>query len=177
MDFKERYQFDINTDLIGKGGFARVYKAYDVLLERVVAVKVFTASQESMGSVLQEIKKAIHLQHPNLICFYDVAILENTNAFGEKERIEIGVMDYANGGDLKTFVSQTIDLKILTKLLIDVLNGLAYLHSKGIIHRDLKPKNILLHRDGNNITAKIADFGISKVLQGEGNSVSSATAS
>jgi serine/threonine protein kinase len=174
MNFKQRYSYNVNTDLLGKGGFARVYKAYDQLLERYVAIKVFNVSKENKGSVLKEIRQAIKLIHPNLICYYDVAIMDNENAFGEEEQIEIGVMEYANFGDLKSYVRRNPDFKVLVKLLTDVLQGLSYLHSKGIIHRDLKPQNILLHKDGDLITAKISDFGISKSMNNDSLQSSSA---
>ena len=70
MDFKQRYKYNVTTDLLGKGGFARVYRAYDELLEREVAVKVFNVTDDGKGSVLAEIRKAIKLQHPNLINYF-----------------------------------------------------------------------------------------------------------
>jgi serine/threonine protein kinase len=168
MDFKARYLFDVSNDLLGKGGFARVYKAYDQLLDRYVAVKLYNVTGEAHGSVLTEIKKAIRLQHQNLLSYYDAAIIEQKNVFGEAEKVEIGVMELANYGDIKAFASNG-DRKMLMVLLAEVLDGLAYLHSKGIIHRDLKPQNILLKKENDQITAKIADFGISKALDGDGN--------
>jgi len=164
MNFKERYQYNPITDLLGKGGFARVYKANDVLLDREVAIKVFNASDKGQYTVIEEIKKAIRLDHPNLLRYYDVAIVENTNALGEKDVIQIGVMELANAGDLKQFVNSFPDSPMLPVLLRQVLNGLEYLHQKGIVHRDLKPQNILLTNYDGVLTAKISDFGISKNL-------------
>jgi len=172
MDFKERYTYDTETDLLGRGGFARVYKAFDVLLERYVAVKVFTTHDKDKYNVLEEIKKAIRLEHPSLLRYYDVATVEGVNSFREKEVLQIGVMELANYGDLKTFTSGYYSQELLNELLIQVLEGMTYLHRKGIIHRDLKPQNILLIEDNGVVCAKISDFGISKNLNSSGTSSS-----
>jgi serine/threonine protein kinase len=172
MDFRERYTYDPQTDLLGRGGFARVYKAYDVLLERHVAVKVFTTHDRDKYNVLEEIKKAIRLEHPSLLRYYDVAMVEGANMIGEKETMQIGVMELANYGDLKTFTNGSYSQALLNELLIQVLEGIGYLHRKGIIHRDLKPQNILLVEDNGIINAKISDFGISKNLNTGNNSSS-----
>jgi len=103
-----------------------------------------------------------------------VAIVENTNALGEKEVIQIGVMELANAGDLKQFAKNNPHSSLLPDLLQQVLSGLGYLHQRGIVHRDLKPQNILLINQDGKLTAKISDFGISKDL--ESNSASSSMA-
>jgi serine/threonine protein kinase len=174
MTFQERYQYNPATDLLGKGGFARVYKAKDLLLDREVAIKVFNATDKGQYTVIEEIKKAIRLQHPNLLRYYDVAIVENTNPLGEQETIQIGVMELANAGDLKQFARNNPGSPVLFNLLQQVLGGLEYLHQKGIIHRDLKPQNILLAEEDGVLTAKISDFGISKNLDSNTNSASMA---
>lgn len=172
MQFQDRYKYNPQTDLLGKGGFARVYRATDTLLDRVVAVKVFNTADSGHYTVLEEIKKVIKYDHPNLLRYYDVAILENTNAFGEKEVLQVGIMEYANAGDLKTFAQKNPDSPILYQLLQQVLNGLYFLHNKGIIHRDLKPQNILLKEENGILTAKISDFGISRLIDSQTNSAS-----
>jgi serine/threonine protein kinase len=173
MNFKERYNYNPKTDLLGKGGFARVYKATDTLLDREVAVKIFNTSENGHYTVLEEIKKVIKLEHPNLLRYYDVAILENTNAFGENETLQVGIMELANAGDLKQFAQENPNSSLLYDLLQQVLSGLGFLHSKGIIHRDLKPQNILLVKDNDGkLTAKISDFGISKNTDSNTNSAS-----
>jgi serine/threonine protein kinase len=174
MTFQERFKYNTISDLIGKGGFARVYKATDTLLDREVAIKVFNATDKGQYTVLEEIKKAIKLQHPNLLRYYDVAVVENTNALGETETLQIGVMELANAGDLKQFAKNNPNSPKLFALLQQVLSGLEYLHQKGIIHRDLKPQNILLVEEDGELTAKISDFGISKSLDSGTNSSSMA---
>ncbi|PAC28864.1 serine/threonine-protein kinase [Flectobacillus sp. BAB-3569] len=172
MDFKSRYIYNLKEDLIGKGGFARVYKAQDTLLDRSVAIKVFNKSNNGYYTVLEEIKKVIKYEHPNLIRYYDVALLDNTNAFGEREELQIGIMELANAGDLKTFVLENPQSPLILDLLKQVLLGLGFLHKKGIIHRDLKPQNILLVKEGDCLTAKISDFGISRNVEANTNSAS-----
>lgn len=172
MNFKDRYKYNPQTDLLGKGGFARVYKATDTLLERDVAIKVFNTTDNNRYTVLEEIKKVIKYEHTNLLRYYDVAILENTNAFGESEVMQVGIMELANAGDLKQFAQKNPDSNQLYNLLQQVLLGLAFLHSKGVIHRDLKPQNILLIKENGKLTAKISDFGISKSMDANTDSAS-----
>jgi len=162
MDFQQRYEFNPKTDLLGKGGFSKVYKATDTLLERTVALKFFTGTVSDKYQVLNEIKKVIRFEHPNLCKYYDVAVLTNKNVFGEMERIEVGIMEYIDAGDFKTYTRK--HPQHADKLLIDVLKGLAYLHRHGIAHRDLKPQNILIKIDEDEPISKITDFGISKLI-------------
>jgi serine/threonine protein kinase len=165
MDFQQRYEFNPKTDLLGKGGFSKVYKATDTLLERTVALKFFTGTVSDKYQVLNEIKKVIRFEHPNLCKYYDVAVLANKNVFGEMERIEVGIMEYIDAGDFKSYTRK--HPQHADKLLIDVLKGLAYLHRHGIAHRDLKPQNILIKIDEDEPVSKITDFGISKLIDGD----------
>mgnify|MGYP002780498459 CR=1 FL=1 len=167
MRVKDRYEYDPAADLVGKGGFARVFRAQDTLLNREVALKVFSQSDRDQYSVLQEIRKAIQLEHPNLLRYYDVVLLEQSNALGEKEELQIGIMEYANAGDLKVYARSNPKSPNIKRFLREVLLGLEYLHNHGIIHRDLKAQNILLVDRGGRLTAKISDFGISKNMSGE----------
>lgn len=160
MDFHTRYKYNLKTDLLGKGGFARVYRAWDNVLDRTVALKIFNTETSARYDLISEIKKAIKLEHPNLCRFHDVAIINETNRWGEEEKLQIGIMEYIDGGDLKTYCKANPGH--FKKLLKDVLLGLAYLHDNGIIHRDLKPENILVKNTPNGPVAKLADFGISK---------------
>src|SRR5215217_6569021 len=165
MDFQERYEFNPKTDLIGKGGFSKVYKATDTLLERPVALKFFTGNLGDKYQVLNEIRKVIRFEHPNLCKYYDVAVLTSKNVLGEPERIEVGIMEYIDAGNFKTFTKK--NPQHVDKLLVDVLRGLAFLHKHGIAHRDLKPQNILIKIVDDEPVSKITDFGISKLIGSE----------
>lgn len=165
MEILNKYVYDPQLDLLGKGGFATVYKAYDKILEMPVALKFFhPQEQANKYTIINEIKKAITLSHPNIVKYYGVETLANRNLHGQEEDVQIGVMEFVQEGQLKTYMSQhPLTTEQLKKLLIDVLEGLKYLHNEGMIHRDIKPQNILLGRDKQNrLVAKIADFGISK---------------
>jgi serine/threonine protein kinase/formylglycine-generating enzyme required for sulfatase activity len=165
MEILNKYIYDPQLDLLGKGGFATVYKAYDKILEMPVALKFFhPQDQANKYTIINEIKRAIILAHPNIVKYYGVETLINRNYHGQDEEVQIGVMEFVQEGQLKTFMSNNpLNMDQLKKLLIDILEGLKYLHSEGIIHRDIKPQNILLGRDKQNrLVAKIADFGISK---------------
>lgn len=136
MKFQDRYQFDFGKDLLGRGGFASVYKAKDVLLDRDVAIKIFNQQSGNKYSVVEEIKKVIKFEHPSLLRYYDVVLLDQENILGQKEQLQIGVMEYANAGDLKDFAKANPNSPLLFKFLQQVLKGLEYLHQKNIVHRD-----------------------------------------
>ena len=95
-----RYEYDPGKDFLGKGGFARVYRARDTLLHRDVALKVFRDAGGQRGSVLDEIRKVIGLEHPNLLRYYDVVLREGTNDLGETEQTQIGIMELTNAVSL-----------------------------------------------------------------------------
>jgi serine/threonine protein kinase len=165
MDFKERYIYNPANDLLGKGGFARVYKAQDKLLNRTVALKFFVRDTSEKHTLIKEISKAITLDHPNLCRYFDAAIVESNNVHGEKETIEVGVMEYLEAGNIQTYLK--LHPQHLEKLLEDVLKGITFLHENNIIHRDLKAQNILVTETARGPVAKITDFGISKTTGSE----------
>ena len=162
MDFTKRYQFDPQKDFLGKGGFSKVFRAYDTIRKREVALKFFYGSISDKYDIIGEINRMDDLVHPNVIRHYDATIIESKSVIGELERIQVGIMEYANAGDLTDILKAKSKI-LIQKMISDILDGLKYLHDNGIIHRDLKPKNILLaHPEGGKLMAKIADFGISK---------------
>ncbi len=164
MDFTKRYQFNPQKDLLGKGGFSKVYRAVDTIRKRTVALKFFYGNWSDKYDVIGEINRMDDIVHPNLIRYYDADILESTNAIGETEKIQVGILEYANAGDITRLFKNKSEA-LIKKVISDILNGLKYLHDCGIVHRDMKPKNILLSqsKDGE-LMAKIADFGISKKI-------------
>ncbi|MEZ4884478.1 MAG: serine/threonine-protein kinase [Chitinophagales bacterium] len=167
----KNYEFDPEKDLIGQGGFGKVYRARDTNLGMEVAIKKYAGNLPAKYSLFGEIKRAIHLNHPNLVRYYDAFELEDSSAFGDK--IQIGVLEFINGGDFTSLLRTRPGFDVLRKAFIGIMEGLKYLHAKGIIHRDLKPENILIQKEGGEIIPKIADFGISKVIEDGGSGASS----
>ncbi len=168
IKINNRYQYNPKQDLLGKGGFARVYRARDEVLKRFVALKISPVQDVGKYTLIEEIKRVIDLNHPNIIRYYDVFSMDGQNAAGSPTEYQIGVMEYANNGNLKDYFKRGIRRQDeFRDLVIDMLNGIDYLHENHIIHRDIKPHNILLHhhpREG--MMAKLGDFGLSKNQQG-----------
>ena len=148
-----RYELD---KLIGEGGMACVYKAYDRIDDRWVAVKIlkdeFSDNSEFLRRFRNESKAISVLSHPNIVKVYDVS-------FGD--RIQYIVMEYIEGITLKTYLERCRAIKWQEAIHFtsQILHALQHAHSKGIIHRDIKPQNIMLLPDG---TIKVMDFGIAR---------------
>jgi TonB family protein len=170
MLLENRYEIHPQTDLIAQGGFAKVYKATDTKFGMTVAIKHFSRQGGGTGSVTKEIKRSIHLSHPNIIRYFDCFESSHINALGETITEEYGVMEYANAGNLSDIIKRDKKLseEQFKQIVLGILDGLQYLHSRqpALIHRDLKPSNILLHEENGQLIPKICDFGISKELQG-----------
>jgi serine/threonine protein kinase len=165
-----RYEYNPRTGLIGKGGFSRVYKAFDKKLGRWVALKIYkTSDSTDRYSPIAEIRRVINLDHPNICRYLDIEEIEKENAFGENELNQVCVMELLDRGNLLEYYSAHRDEDVLRRLLNDVLDGLAYLHRNDIIHRDIKPANILIRENQDGPVAKITDFGISRLSEGVNN--------
>ena len=170
-----RYEYNPNTGLIGKGGFSRVYKAFDKRLNRWVALKIYKGGEfADRYSPIAEIRRVVNLDHSNICRYLDIEEIEKENSFGETEITQICVMELLDGGTFAQYYNTHKDEKVLKKLLNDVLNGLSYLHKNGIVHRDIKPANILIKETIDGPVAKITDFGISKATDSVNNNSSSA---
>ncbi|QQS28927.1 MAG: serine/threonine protein kinase [Sphingobacteriales bacterium] len=163
-EFRKRYQYDVTKDKLGEGGFSKVYKAYDMLLQRQVALKFYFGDISERYGVMEELKKVMAFKHPNLVRYYDAVILDAPTMFDENAKAQIGVIEYVNSGDLNDFLKTFPSIEQLGKVVSGILEGLDYLHNKGIVHRDIKPQNILLHQDNGEWIPKIADFGLAKRL-------------
>lgn len=148
-------------ELIGVGGMAIVYRAYDIVDNKTVAIKIlkdeFLGNKEFIRRFKNESKAISVLSHPNIVKVYDVS-------FGTK--IQYIVMEYIDGITLKEFISQkkSVDWKDAIYFVIQILSALNHAHSKGVIHRDIKPQNIMLLEDG---TIKVTDFGIARFSRNE----------
>lgn len=144
-------------ELIGTGGMAMVYRAYDTLDDRTVAIKIlkdeFSANDEFIRRFKNESKAIAVLNHPNIVKVYDVS-------FGDV--IQYIVMEYIDGITLKEYMelqNNDISWKEAVLFTTQILQALEHAHSKGIVHRDIKPQNIMLLQDG---TIKVTDFGIAR---------------
>lgn len=155
------FEYEI-TRLLGQGGFAAVFEAYDRMLDRRVAIKMLLADKANDEKIVkrfaQEARIAASLEHPNVVTMYGLRI--------EDKRIYM-IMEYLPGGSLKDLLDRQGKLPVeqAASLTAGICEGLARLHAKGIIHRDIKAENILLTADGR---PKITDFGIAHVPEAAG---------
>ena len=144
--------------LIGTGGMAAVYLAKDLILDRLVAIKVlrldFRQNDDAMRRFRREALSATQLTHPNIVGVYDV---------GQSQEMNYIVMEYVEGTDLKDYVRQRGVLHPIeaVRIMMQIVSAIAAAHQNRIIHRDIKPQNILIDREGN---VKITDFGIAVAL-------------
>jgi serine/threonine protein kinase/tetratricopeptide (TPR) repeat protein len=140
-----------NIELIGQGGFARVFKAVKIKDNTQVAIKIPKSLDSATGkSFIRELENWTKINHQNIIKVYDYNILPIP--YFEMELCTIDLNEYSK--------NKNISLKDASFLVFNIAEGLKYAHSLKIIHRDLKPHNILL-KDG---IPKITDWGLSKVI-------------
>ena len=148
-------------EIIGVGGMAVVYKAYDRQENRTVSVKIlrdeFAGNEEFMRRFRNESRAVSMLSHPNIVKVYDMS-------FGD--RFQYIVMEYIDGITLKEYIDQqkVIRWKEAVHFTLQILYALQHAHERGVIHRDIKPQNIMLLRDG---TIKVTDFGIARFSSSE----------
>lgn len=153
-----RYEFE---ELIGMGGMANVYKAFDSVDQKKVAIKIlkeeYQSNEEFLRCFRNESKAIATLSHPNIVRIFDVN-------FGDK--IQYIVMELIDGITLKEFIEKTGPLKWkdTVHFSVQILRALQHAHDKGIVHRDIKPQNIMLLEDG---TIKVMDFGIARFARDE----------
>jgi serine/threonine protein kinase len=175
MIIADQYEYDPQKDRLGKGGFGSVFKAYDQIGKREVALKFVPQSKmPERYSLAEETQRLKAIQHPNLVKYYDFLTKKFENIAGEQDLMQIGVMEYINGGDLGAYMKMPLarEKETIKSLLAGILKGLGFLHQHKIIHRDIKPQNILLEIKEGKIIPKIADFSLSKQLSTEMTSVS-----
>lgn len=148
-------RYDIR-ELIGIGGMANVYRCYDTIDDREVAIKIlkdeYLNNLEFIRRFKNESKAIAVLSHPNIVKVFDVS-------FGDM--IQYIVMEYIDGITLKEYIQQqgVLTWKETVHLISQVLQALSHAHSKGVVHRDIKPQNMMLLSDG---TIKVTDFGIAR---------------
>lgn len=156
--FDNRYKIE---KIIGIGGMAVVYKAIDLLMRRVVAVKMLkdeiAADEPSVKRFINESKAVAMLSHPNIVNIYDVSVRDN---------VKYIVMEYVEGITLKNYMTHkgALSVREIISYSEQILSALEHAHTKGIVHRDIKPHNIMLLKNGR---IKVMDFGIAKLPNAE----------
>jgi serine/threonine-protein kinase len=148
-------------DLLGTGGFGRVYRVRDLQLEREVALKVLhpalTQDPEVLERFRREAQLAARLSHPNIVNIYDIA--------GRSGLIWY-TMELIEGPSLAQLVEREgpLSLEQVLRLLREALSALAHAHGSGLVHRDIKPENMLIDLSGS---LQITDFGLALALRGK----------
>ena len=149
----ERYRIDC---LVGSGGMADVYKAFDLKEQRVVAVKAlkkeYCEDPQYLRRFTREAQAMLSLSHKNIVTMYDV---------GSDDNVHYLVLEYIDGCTLRDYMDKHGALKpnIAVKIACEVLDGLSHAHEIGLVHRDVKPQNVMI---SSKREIKLADFGIAK---------------
>jgi hypothetical protein len=155
--FADRYRLD---SVVGRGGMASVYRAYDETLGRHIAVKLFHAGIGDVGHQESEFIVLASLDHHGLVTMIDAGMARDSN--GRPRRFIVMPLVIGTNLQMRLFESP-ISARHIAEIGYDMAEVLEYVHAKRVIHRDIKPSNILLVDYGNGATrarAKLADFGI-----------------
>lgn len=146
--------------ILGMGSMGVVYKAYDPHIDRPVAIKLLQGHllqsekcQDFVQRFHQEARAAARCLHANIVTVFD---------FGMIDGLPFIVMEFVEGVDLRTKIQcdAPFSLNITLHICRQVLEAMAYAHSRGVIHRDIKPSNILLRENGS---LKVSDFGVARL--------------
>ena len=154
-----RYRLDAQ---IGAGGMSTVYRAFDTVLERPVAIKLMhreiAADSDQLERFRREARAVAQLNHPHIVTVIDA---------GEDDGPQFIVFEYVEGETLKERIRRCERLPIpeAAAYAIEVARALECAHERSIVHRDVKPQNVLVDAEGS---AKITDFGIARTLTEEG---------
>ena len=154
-----RYELD---GVVGRGGMAEVYRARDIRLDRIVAVKTLredlARDQTFQARFRREAQSAASLNHPSIVAVYDTG--EDTS---DPAHVPYIVMEYVDGRTLRELLRD--DRRLLPERALEITDGvlraLDYSHRNGIVHRDIKPGNVMLTRSAE---VKVMDFGIARAV-------------
>ncbi len=149
--------------LLGKGGMARIYRGFDVRVERHVSIKVMDVPLRDDPDYImrfeREARAIAQLEHPHIVRLY---------RYGEADGLLYMAMQYVEGADLETVLSsyqkdeELLKANEIARIIGEICQALDYAHEKGVIHRDVKPSNILLDRQGR---AFLTDFGLALLTE------------
>ena len=159
----DRYEL---KDVVGTGGMASVYCAYDTLLERNVALKILHEHHGEDGDFVDrfrhEARAAAQLSHPGIVTVIDR---------GEADGRQFIVFEYVDGETLKDVVERAgpLPARRVIELGLEIGRAIAFAHQQGLIHRDVKPQNVLISTDGR---ARVTDFGIARTIDAVGHTES-----
>ena len=152
------------VELLGEGGMGKVYRAYDAVLERYVAIKVLkpTVPEVQRKRFFREARLAASFSHPNLVRVLDAGSLPGGAPYM--------VLEYLRGRDLGKVLEDSGRLgpDLVVEIFTQVLDALAYVHERSIVHCDVKPENLFLTRDPFDrriFVVKLLDFGIHRDLR------------
>ena len=154
----ERYELE---ELVGTGGMSTVFRAYDLQLDRRVAIKIlhehYASDPEYLERFRREARAVARLSHPNIVTVIDR---------GDDDGRQYIVFEYVEGENLKELVLHEgrLPVRRALELALAIADGLSFAHQRGLVHRDVKPQNILLNQEGE---LKVTDFGIARSLHVE----------
>ena len=152
-------QYELRS-VLGKGGMAAVWRAYQPTLDREVAIKVMAAQFSSDETFTkrfnQEARSIARLRHPNILAIYE---------YGQDKGQPYIVTELLDGGTLREYMRKPMDLRRTARIIHQIADALDYAHAQGMVHRDIKPTNILMDTQGRGDRAVLGDFGIVKLLE------------
>jgi len=167
-----RYRLDAE---IGRGGMSTVYRAFDTVLERPVAIKLMhreiAADSDQLERFRREARSVAQLNHPHVVTVIDAGEQPSaeSNGAGGEDAFETPyiVLEYVDGETLKDVIRREgpLDIPQAIAYAIEIARALGAAHERQIVHRDVKPHNVLISEEGG---AKITDFGIARTLTEEG---------
>ena len=155
----DRYRLEAQ---IGSGGMSTVYRAFDTVLERTVAIKLMHRNlaehSEQLERFGREARAVARLNHPHIVQVIDA---------GEDEDTPFIVFEHVRGETLKERIQRAGRLPVTEAVAyaIEIARALGAAHERGIVHRDVKPQNVLINEEG---VAKVTDFGIARTLEEHG---------
>jgi serine/threonine-protein kinase len=163
-----RYRLDAQ---VGRGGMSTVYRAFDTVLERPVAIKLMhreiAADSDQLERFRREARSVAQLNHPHVVTVIDAGEEPSSDGENPGDGCPYIVLEYVDGETLKDVIRREGPLEIPQAIAyaIEIARALSAAHERQIVHRDVKPHNVLLSQEGG---AKITDFGIARTLTEEG---------